>query len=155
VDAGATERGQSRRLDECRRLRVGRTLGAPPRSEDKEADDERRDVVEKQRRDRLIDELGRAHQAGQKGPERASGKAERRHQRQQQPGRQIRKIERARGGEPGAHIELTFTADIDQTEPTRQCDRNRRQQQRRHPHQKFGEAIRVAENVNQRVAVGA
>ena len=74
---------QSRRGDEGRRLRIGCAFRAAPRPEYEEADDQWRDIVEQQGRDRLVDQLGRPQQRRRQRPERAAQEAQRGHQRQQ------------------------------------------------------------------------
>ena len=99
--------------------------------------------------------LAGPHQRGPQGPQRAAGESQRGHQRQQQPGREAGEAQRAGGREPGAHIKLPLPADIDEPDAARKRHRDRRHQERGHPDQQLGEAVGVAEDIDDRIAIGA
>ena len=155
MDARRTEGRQPGAGGEGRRFGIGRALRAPPRPEDNVTHDQRRDIVEKQSGDRLVDQLRRAQQSRQQRPQRAAEEAERGHQRDQRQGRPMGEAERARGRKQPAHIELPLPADIDEAETARRGDRDRGQEQRRHAHEQLRESVSVGEHIDDRVAIGA
>ncbi len=152
---GMEESRQPCGFDEGRRLRIGRAFRTAPRPENEIAHDQRRDVIEQKRRDRLIHQPRRPQCTGDERPEAAADETEQRQRGQKDKCRLVAQRERAGGRQPAAHIKLPFGADIDQAHPRRQRCRNGGQHQRHHAHQEFGKSVGVAEDVSERIGIGA